>query len=333
VRVGKDPAGEKQRARETSTETFKTVALRFLAFQKVHGGPKGLGLRPTSYRGSERHLMIYARPLHGLLLANIQMEDVAGVLSVMRGKGNAVSANRVRSSLSTFFGWAISEGLIRSNPVTGTKPTKEKSRERVLSHEELRLIWNNLDDSQFGDLIRLLALTGQRAAEIGGLRWSELTDYGFTLPSERTKNARIHTVPLSDRARDILAAQPRRQGPDGKLRDLIFGYSDGPFAGWAKAQDALNQRIERATGKALPHWVPHDVRRSFATHASDLGIQPHIIEAILNHTSGFRAGVAGIYNRNPYDAEKARALTLWADHLMAIVEGREGNVVPMRWPA
>jgi integrase len=330
VRLGQDPAGEKQRDRKTSTETFKAVALRFLAFQKVHGGPKGLGLRSRSYQGAERHLMMYAKPLHGLLLANIQMEDIGSLLSMVRARGKAVTANRVRSSLSTFFGWAISEGLLKSNPVTGTKPTKEKTRERVLSHEELRVIWNNLDDGQFGPLIKLLALTGQRAAEIGGLRWSELTDYGFTLPPERTKNAREHTVSLSDPARAIIAAQPRRQGSDGKLRDLIFGYSDGPFAGWAKAQDTLNKRIEKAAGEPMQHWTPHDIRRSFATHASDLGIQPHIIEAILNHTSGFRAGVASIYNRNTYDAERRTALALWADHLLAIVENRESNVTPLR---
>lgn len=327
VRLGQDPAGEKQRDRKTSTETFKSVALRFLTFQQAHGGRQGLGLRTRSYASTERHLMKYAKPLHGLLLANIQMEDIASVLSMSRAKGNAVTANRTRSTLSTFFAWAMGEGLIKSNPVIGTKTTKEKSRERVLSHDELRLMWSNLDESQFGPIMKLLALTGQRAAEISGLRWSELNDYGFTLPPERTKNAREHKVPLSAPARAIIEAQPRRQGPDGKLRDLIFGYSDGPFAGWAKAQDLLNQRIEKSAGKALPHWVPHDVRRSFATHASDLGIQPHIIEAVLNHTSGFRAGVAGIYNRNPYDAEKRTALALWADHLLAIVESRESNVV------
>ena len=90
---------------------------------------------------------------------------------------------------------------------------------------------------------------------------------------------------------------------------------------------ALNARVAERFGQPIPHFTPHDLRRSFATHASGLGIQPHIIEVILNHVSGFRAGVAGIYNRHTYDAEKRTALALWADHLLAIVEGRESNVV------
>jgi integrase len=330
VRMGKDPAGEKQRDRTTATDTFKAVAERFLAFQKAHGGPNGRGLRPRSYDDVERHLMMYAKPLHALLLSKIQRQDIANVISAVRAKGAAVTANRVRATTSSFFSWAISNGLVDHNPVTGTKRTEEKSRERVLAPDELRLIWKALSDDHFGAIVKLLALTGQRAAEISGLRWSELKDDAFVLPPERTKNGREHTVPLSEPARAIIAAQPRRQGSDGKLRDLIFGYADGPFSGWTGARKLLNARIEKATGKPLPHWQPHDLRRSFATHASKLGIQPHVIEAILNHVSGFRAGVAGIYNRNPYDAEKRTALATWAEQLLAIVEGRESNVTSLK---
>jgi integrase len=324
VRLGKDPAGEKQRDRQTATDTFKAVAERFLAFQKTQ-------LRPRSYDDIERHLMEHGKPLHGLLLAKIQRQDIASVISAVRTKGKAVTANRVRATTSSFYSWAISEGMVDHNPVTGTLRTEEKSRERVLSYEELRLIWSNLEDDHFGAIMKLLALTGQRAAEISGLRWSELADDdAFVLPPDRTKNGREHTVPLSEIAHAIVAAQPRRQGSNGKLRDLVFGYADGPFSGWTRARALLNIRIEKATGQPLPHWTPHDLRRSFATHASKLGIQPHVVEAILNHISGFRAGVAGIYNRNPYDAEKRTALALWADHLMAIVEDRESKVTPMR---
>lgn len=328
VRMGQDPAGDKQRDRTTATDTFKAVADRFLAFQRNQ-------LRPRSYDDVERHLMMHGKALHGLLLAKIHRRDVASVISAVRAKGAAVTANRVRATLSSFFSWAISEGLVDNNPVTGTLRTEEKSRERVLSHDELRLIWNALEDDHFGAIMKLLILTGQRAAEISGLRWSELrwselNDDAFTLPSERTKNAIEHTVPLCGAARAIIVEQPRRQGSDGNLRDLIFGYAEGPFSGWTGCRKLLNDRIEKATGQRLPHWTPHDARRSFATHASKLGIQPHVIEAILNHVSGFRAGVAGIYNRNPYDAEKRTALATWADHLLAIVENRHTNVTPLK---
>jgi len=141
VRLGHDPAGEKQQARETATDTFKDVAKRFLAFQLAHGGKEGRGLRPRSYSEAERHLMMHAKTLHGLLLAKIQQRDIASVISTVRAK-HAVTANRVRTSLASLFSWAIGEGLVQSNPVTGTKRTDEKSRERVLDTVELRLIWN-----------------------------------------------------------------------------------------------------------------------------------------------------------------------------------------------
>ena len=332
VRLGQDPAGEKQQARETATDTFKDVAKRFLAFQLAHGGKEGRGLRPRSYSEAERHLMMHAKTLHGLLLAKIQQRDIASVISTVRAK-HAVTANRVRTSLASLFSWAIGEGLVNSNPVTGTKRTDEKSRDRVLDPVELRLIWNSLEDDHFGAIVKLLALTGQRAAEISGMRWSELKNDVLVLPPDRTKNHREHLIPLSEPARAIITAQPRRPGPDGELRDLIFGFGNGPFSGWGKSKDALEKRIAEKAGQPLPHWTPHDLRRSFATHASGLGIQPHIIEVILNHVSGFRAGVAGIYNRHTYDAEKRTALALWADQLLAIVEDRQSNVIALKGAA
>jgi integrase len=329
VRLGHDPAGEKHQARESATHTLKDVAERFLAFQKAHGGKDGGGLRPRSLSEADRHLMTHAKALHSLLLTKIQQRDIASVLSAVRAT-HPVTANRVRTSLASLFSWAIGEGLVQSNPVTHTLRTEEKSRDRVLDPSELRAVWNSLGDDHFGSIMKLLALTGQRAAEMSGLRWSELKDDVVVLPPERTKNHREHIVPLSEPARAIIAAQPRRFGADGELRDLIFGFGDGPFSGWGKSMEALNKRIAEKAGQPLPHHTPHDLRRSFATHASGLGIQPHIIEVILNHVSGFRAGVAGIYNRQAYEAEKRTALTLWADHLLAIVEGRESNVTPMR---
>jgi integrase len=324
VRLGHDPAGEKQQARETASDTFRTVAERFLAFQQTQ-------LRPNSYAECERHLMTHAKTLHGLLFAKIQQRDVANVISAVRAN-HPVTANRVRTSVASLYSWAISEGLVNSNPVSGTKRTEEKSRDRVLDPSELRLIWNALKNDQFGAIVKLLALTGQRAGEIAGMRWSELKNDDLVLPPERTKNHREHRVPLSETAQTIIAAQPRRPGTDGELRDLVFGFGDGPFSGQFKAKEDLDKRIAKQAGRELPPWTLHDLRRSFATHASGppLSIQPHIIEVILNHVSGFRAGVAGVYNRQAYDAEKRIALDRWADHLLAIVDGRESNITQLR---
>jgi integrase len=128
------------------------------------------------------------------------------------------------------------------------------------------------------------------------------------LPPARTKNKREHDVPMSDPVRKLLK---RRKGRGE--RDLVFGTGKGPFSGWSRAKEALDANVP------LPAWRLHDLRRTVATQMAENGVQPHIIEAVLNHVSGHKAGVAGIYNRATYAAEKREALELWAGHLQKIV--------------
>ena len=324
VRLGEDPAGDKAETKAKAHRTFEPVAEDYLARQQEN-------IRERSFADVQRHLRKHASPLHRLNLEKITRADIASCITSVRKNSGAVTGNRVRATLSAFFGWAIGEGILDTNPVVGTNRTEEKPRERVLSPTELRVIWRALAADHFGSIMKLLMLTGQRAGEIAGLRWSEVEGNSIVLPGERTKNHRAHIVPLSDAALEIVTAQPKRVAPDGKLRDLIFGIAEGPFSGWSNSKNALDTAIKKELGEGLPHWTPHDLRRSFATHAADkLGIQPHIIEAVLNHVSGHRAGVAGIYNRAAYEPEKRAALDRWAEHLMAIIEGRESKVVPLR---
>jgi hypothetical protein len=122
-------------------------------------------------------------------------------------------------------------------------------------------------------------------------------------------------------------------------RHLIFGRGAGGFGGWSKSKAELDARIAKARaravhkpkGKPMPGWTLHDLRRSFVTHISEHGFaQPHVVEAIVNHISGAKAGVAGVYNRASYLAEKRQSLELWGAHITALVVGRESNVVTMR---
>ena len=191
------------------------------------------------------------------------------------------------------------------NPVINTNRREERPRDRVLSSDELRTIWRALDNNDYGRIIKILALTGQRAGEIAGLRWSEVGDDVISLPGERTKNHRAHDIPLSPTVRELLGARADR--------DLIFGQRGGPFTNWSKNKAALDART------SLKHWVIHDLRRSVATGMADIGIQPHIIEAVLNHVSGHKGGIAGIYNRAQYSTEKAQALARWDEHVRAVV--------------
>jgi integrase len=318
VRLGRDPAGEKQRARLKAAETFEAVAAHYLRHQETR-------LRPRSYAQVQRHLNLYAKPLHRHQLGLVTRRDIAACVAAVRTSSGLVTGNRTRATLSAFFSWAMAEGLAETNPVIGTNRSEERPRERVLDTNELRLIWNALAEDDFGSITRLLMLTGQRAGEICGLRWSEIRDDTIVLPGTRTKNHRPHTIPLSEAARDILARRPRREG-----RDLIFGFAAGPFNSWSYSKAELDKRIAETGGRSLPHWTVHDLRRSCATHMAEIGIQPHVVEATLNHVSGHKAGVAGVYNRSTYEAEKRTALDRWAAHLLAIVERKESNVAPLR---
>jgi integrase len=322
VRLGHDPAGEKKQAKLKADETFEAIVNgRYLPHKRRE-------LRPQPYKDAERHLLRHAKPLHRLRLETISRRDIASCLAAVRENVGRISANRTRTSLSALFSWAMSEGLVELNPVIGTLRVEEQSRERVLDFDELHLIWNALSARDYGAIMKLLALTGARANEIAGLRREELRDDAILLPGSRTKNGREHLIPLSAPARAILADHLGQHKDEE--RSLVFGRRTGPFSGWSKCKDALDQHIAETTGRSLPHWTPHDLRRSFATHAAGIGIQPHIIEACLNHVSGHKSGVAGIYNKAAYEPEKRAALDRWADRLMAIVEGRASNVAPLR---
>jgi integrase len=340
VRLGEDPATDRIEAKRQASETFLPSAKEFLTTRREI-------YRPGSYREIDRHLMLHARPLHHLPIGKIGLRDIAALIDATARQSGDVTANRVRSSLSVFFSWAIQHGRVDANPVVNVEKRQEQSRDRVLTPSELRLIWNGLgDDNQYAAIIRLLALTGQRASEIAGLRWSEVHDDQIILPGERTKNGRDHVLPLSGIAAEIIAQQPKREG-----RDLIFGIADGAFSGWSRCRRRLDQRIQEANGgKPFEPWTPHDLRRTFATYAggglpehqlkklpkaerelaAGLGIEPHAIEACLNHVSGHKSGVAGIYNRATYPREKKAALDMWAERLTAIVEGRASNVVNIK---
>ena len=339
VKLGQDPASDKAEGRLRAAETFIVGANQFLDTLRPR-------YRPRAFKEIERHLTKHAKTLHELQLAKIDRRDIATVLVTVTAAAGAVTANRVRTSLNTFYAWCLNRGLAETNPVIGTEKNEEQSRERVLIPSELRLVWSAAGDDQYGSIVKLLALTGQREKEIGDLRRSEIHEAAILLPKERTKNKRPHVVPLSPAALAIV--EPQEQRGD---RDLIFGRGEGGFSGWSKSKERLDARIKAANGgKSIAHWTLHDLRRTFATYAGGglpahllgklpkadqemargLEIQPHVIEAILNHVSGHKAGIAAIYQRGTYEREKRTALDLWADHMTAIVEGRASNVTPLR---
>jgi integrase len=310
VKLGLDPAAGKIESQARASEVFEYAVKIFLARQKER-------LKPRSYLETERHLLVHCRELHPLQLAKIERRDIAVRLNEITTSSGPAAANRTRASLSALFAWGMREGLVEHNPVANTNRAVEGgSRARVLSRAELRAIWQALPDDDFGDIIKLLALTGQRRDEIGSLHWSEvdIDNAVISLPPERTKNRRQHNIPLSPPALAILQKRARD-------RAFVFGKRDTGYQGWSGSKTMLDQRL------SIPDWRLHDLRRTMSTVMYDeLGIAPHIVEAVLNHVS-HRAGVAGTYNRATYAKEKANALARWVDHLIATVEAREPVVL------
>jgi integrase len=219
------------------------------------------------------------------------------------------------------------EGFALANPVANTNKRDEKPRDRVLVDKELRAVWLAAGDNQYGIIVKLLMLTGQRANEIAGLRWSEI-DFDrdvISLPGSRTKNGRPHEIPMGRQVQELLAARSQVDG-----RDLVFGKGEGPFSGFSRCKEVLDGDVAERIGAPLPDWHLHDIRRSVATGMANLGVQPHVIEAVLNHVSGHRSGIAGIYNRATYAKEKAEALARWDAHIAAVVKETPSKVVGLR---
>jgi integrase len=322
IKLGHDPAMEKRVRIERSSHTFGALVEKYLRTQRAE-------LRAGSYRLKARYLETHAASLHALPVDAIDRLAVAERLNSVATGSGSVTANRVRSAMSAMFVWAMREGLVLANPVVNTNKRQEQPRERVLTDAELRMVWRALDNSEYGIIVRLLILTAQRRNEIAALRWSEI-DYGrsvISLPGERTKNGKPHEIPMSEAVRSLLTARPKNG------RDFVFGEGAGPFSGMSQRKAMLDAKIAASNdGYDMAPWVHHDLRRSVATGMAEIGIAPHIIESILNHTSGHKGGVAGIYNRAQYGPEKARALDAWAAHVLAVVSGKKGksNVMPIR---
>jgi integrase len=323
VHQGQDPQADKTAARAPKAPemTLGDVVDRYLPIAERK-------LKASTYLGIVLHLRKHWRALHSRELQNLERRHVAAELGRIATTSGLYGANRSRAALSALFAWAIGEGLTDTNPVVGTnKATEEVARDRVLTGDELSLIWRVAGEGDYGAIVRLLILTGQRREEVGGTLWSEIDPGAATwrIASERTKNARPHEVPLSAPALEVLRGLERREG-----RAFVFGSREGPFQGWSNAKVALDARMSAELGRAPVAWRLHDIRRTVATRMGDLGVQPHVIEAVLNHISGHKAGVAGVYNRATYAAEKRQALDMWGSHVADLVEGRESNIVPLR---
>lgn len=305
AKLGEDVSAEIRSKKAASGATLDELIALFIS-RYVEKNQK-----PNTRTETKRFLLVKWKPLHQLAVKEVTRQVVAERLAKFEMDTSAITRNRARAALSRLFTWAMEEGFAEHNPVVDTAKRPEASRDRILSADELKAIWSATSGpGDYNAIIRLLLLTGQRREEVAAAGWHEL-DLGNSLwriAPERTKNSRPHDVPLSSTALSILEQLPRRVG-----RDLVFGDRKGPFSGWSKSKERLDHRSN------LTGWRLHDLRRTLVTGMAELGVQPHVIEAVVNHVSGHKAGVAGVYNRATYSQEKRKALQEWADYLFSII--------------
>ena len=353
VAKGIDPATHKRRERHSARlraehaemldrDTVEAVARLFITKHAM------ANTRETSWRQAARLIGLKPDPEDdtklirtasggevlsvwgGRTIHEITRRDVHDLLDRVVSRGSPITANRVLAAVRKMFAWAMSRDIVTASPCAGVPPpSSETSRDRVLSDDELRLIWKASDviDWPFGPVVQMLILTLQRRDEVADMSHVEIREKTWIIPKERVKNGIEHEVPLSAPAVTLLSKLPKIGA-----RGLVFTITgETPVSGFSKAKTRLDAEIVKAHGAALPHWTLHDLRRTGASGMARLGIQLPVIEKILNHSSGSFGGVAGVYQRHSYSAEKRKALDTWARFVTATVSGkRSGNVVPLR---
>jgi integrase len=335
VRQGVDPANEKaERQRIAADLAFASYAATFLS-DYVKQQWKG------SYAYAESILRLHVTPvLKSKPLPSIRKPDLTAVFDRVPA-GQVALRRNVFSVLRRLFRWAKGRGDITTNPLDDFEaPPAPGARDRVLSDDELRLVWLSAGSLgyPFGPLYRLLIATGQRREEVSGLDWRELNRAAaeWTLPAARAKNGIAGVVHLSALA--IAELDQLAGGEKWPKRGLVLSTTGKtPVSGYSKGKARLDAAVLKlGRSEALEAgddpedveiapWRVHDLRRTFATGMQRLGVRFEVTEAVLNHVSGSKAGVAGVYQRHDWRDEKRDALNAWAAHVERVVTGASDN--------
>jgi integrase len=322
---GIDP-GEEKRVRRNApkplADDFESFAREYLERQVKRN------TAASTYRETARIIEQDVIPEWGKRsIGSIAKRDVIALVDMKVASGAEVQANRILARLRTLFGWGVEKDRITANPCDGLKPpTKEKARDRVLNEAEIRAFWGATEELgwPFGSLFRLLILTGQRRDEVATMEWSEidLERRVWSLPREKAKNDQGHDVHLSQQAVDLLLALPRIEG------GLVFSTnSRTAVSGFSRSKGRLDGLMAKSIGHEVDPWILHDLRRSAATGMAGLRVLPHVVDRILNHTSGTIRGVARVYNRFDYLEERKAAIEAWGREVDAIVTGAAASNV------
>jgi integrase len=345
VAAGQDPFAEKRAAIAAkkvaeTTEKARAAAEAYTVRKLVDGWLAGRdGDRRETYlavagAALKRH---FAAWLDRPAAAVTTVEAVRELDRIKRDAG-PVAANRALAYGRACYSWAEKRQLLTTNPFRGIEaPSREKSRDRVLSAEEIGAIWRAAGTlgEPYGRYVRTLLLTLQRREEVASMRWDELSAdlTTWTLPANRAKNGKAHIVHLADPVREILRSRPG-------FRDIPFVFpseSGRPVSAFSMVKSRLDARItaEREEAAADPRvlsgWTMHDFRRAGVTALAGMGFPPHVCDKLLNHVSGSIRGVAAVYQRAEFLTERKAALDAWARHVLSTAKGvtASGNVVEL----
>jgi integrase len=333
VEAGGDPAEEKRQRRlgpKPAADDFASVAREYLERQVKKN------TAASTYKETARIIETDVIPEWGRRpIGTIVRRDVTALVDKKAAAGAEVQANRILARLRTLFGWAVEKDRIASNPCDGLRPpTKEQSRDRVLSDAEIKLFWQGCDELAwpFGPLFKLLLLTAQRRDEVASMQWDEvdLETGVWNIPKTKAKNGVGHEVQLSPEAIEILKALPRITPAKGHPAFVFSTNAKTAVSGFSRAKERLDAFMAARAGGAVDPWILHDLRRSATTKMAALRIAPHVVDKILNHSSGTISGVAAVYNKHQYGDERRAALAAWGRAVDAIVTGRQaGNIVTL----
>jgi integrase len=321
VATGRDPAAERkaaalEAARKAAHEALTLDAL-LEQWEALHLADRRDRYRAEAIRAIKSAFVDRLKAP----AADLSRSTVVRVLDGIARDGKQAMASRTAAYGRACYHWAIKRGSLASNPFQDLPLAPIAKRERVLTDDELRAIWQaTAGPGPFNAIVRALILTGQRREEVAGMAWGEVAPElsSWTIPASRAKTGAAHVVPLSAQAQAIL-----RRAPHLGETDLVFPGLRGAFGGFSKAKAAL----DKASG--VKDWRLHDLRRTMATGLQRLGVRLEATVAVLNHIAGSRAGIVGVYQRHTWAEEKRAALNAWGEHVAAIVERREttGKVV------
>jgi integrase len=328
VAKGGDPAGDRQTAR--NAPTFGELTDLYL---KLHAQPnKKASSCAEDKRMIESELASWKRRA----VRDVTRLDVQNLLDAIVARGARVQANRVRALISKLFNFGVEREIVELNPVlTGRgvkRPTKERSRERVLSPDEIRAIWNacSTQRCRVAAWFRLRLTTAQRGSELLRMRWQDVDGEWWTIPGEFTKNGTPHRVYLNPSSRSILEVL---QKPD----DAVWVFPTPAIADYEEERERLEKqdlmgdyrhvarRVASKTRANVRDFQGRDLRRTAATYMTASGVSRDVVKRVLNHAEGY-SDITAVYDRYSYDREKKSAMDVWDRTLTAILEGKKTDI-------